>query len=224
MLWTIICFLIAGVVVALDQITKVIAVDKLIELPKRTFEFIPGVLNFTYIENDGMALGMLDSKGGRIFYMTVSTIAIIGLIVYMIVRSPKSKSFSIAVGLIIGGGIGNMIDRLFFNSVLDPQNGGKVVRDFINFIGFGRLWIWVFNVADACVCIGGGLLFLWCIISLVKEYADDKKNKAVAAVSEKIVKSVEDSDASVETDGDMENAQKTEEQNDTTKDQENSNE
>ena len=79
--------------------------------------------------------------------------------------------------MIIGGGIGNMIDRLFFTSVLDPEQGGKVVRDFIYFCGFGDLWVWIFNVADACVCVGGAMLFIWCVIAMIKEYKLEKQKK-----------------------------------------------
>lgn len=180
MLWTVICFVIAALVVAADQITKVIAVDKLMDIPGRSYEFIPGVLHFNYIENDGMALGLLDNSVGRIIFMTVSVIAIIGLSVYVIWKRPKSKLVTCAIGLIIGGGIGNMIDRLFYVGKIGETKGEKVVRDFIDFRGFGNLWVWVFNVADACVCIGGALLFVWCICSLIKESIDEKNKKAAA--------------------------------------------
>lgn len=180
MLWTILCFVIAALVVAADQITKVIAVDKLMDIPGKTYEFIPGVLHFNYIENDGMALGLLDNAVGRIIFMTVSVIAIIGLSVYVVWKRPKSKLVTCAIGLIIGGGIGNMIDRLFYVGKIGETKGEKVVRDFIDFRGFGNLWVWVFNVADACVCIGGALLFVWCIYSLIKETVDEKNKKAAA--------------------------------------------
>ena len=202
MLWTIICFVIAALVVAADQITKIIAVDKLLELPNRLYEFIPGILNFRYVENDGMALGLLDNEVGRVIFMTVSTVAIIGLSVYVIIRRPKDPWVSSAIGLIIGGGIGNMIDRFFYVGVVGDTAGKKVVRDFIDFVGFGRLWVWVFNVADACVCVGGGILFVWCICSLVKEYIEEKKSKALAA---EIKKSETDTEEKTESSENNEN-------------------
>ena len=173
MIFTIICFVIAAAVVVIDQITKVIAVDKL--LGNGSYEFIPGILHFTYVENDGMALGLLDNA--RWVFMVVSSVAIIGMIVYMILKRPESKFASVAMALIIGGGIGNMIDRFFYNGVLPGTVGEKVVRDFIDVRMFGDLWPWVFNFADSCVCVGGAILFVWALASIIKESVDDKKNK-----------------------------------------------
>ena len=56
-----------------------------------------------------------------------------------------------------------MIDRVYLDYVID----------FIDFCAFD-FWIWVFNIADACVCVGGGLLLLWCILSLIQESRADK--------------------------------------------------
>ena len=172
-MWLIIYFVIAAAAVALDQITKMAAVKHLAEID--CVEVIPGVLEFKYIENDGMAFGLL--SGARWIFMTVSVIAIVGLVVYLIKWRPASKFACIGISLIIGGGIGNMIDRLFFTSVFDPEQGGKVVRDFIYFCGFGDLWVWIFNVADACVCVGGAMLLLWCVKSIIKEYRAERQKK-----------------------------------------------
>ena len=174
MMWLIVYFAIAAVSVAVDQITKVAAVKHLADI--ECIEVIPKVLEFRYIENDGMAFGLL--SGARWIFMSVSVIAIVGLAVYLVKWRPASKFACIGISLIIGGGIGNMIDRLFFTSVFDPEQGGKVVRDFIYFCGFGDLWVWIFNVADACVCVGGAMLLLWCVKSIIKEYKGEKqKNK-----------------------------------------------
>jgi signal peptidase II len=181
MVFTIICFVIAALVVVIDQITKIIAVDKL--LGNGSFEFIPGVLHFTYVENDGMALGLLDNA--RWVFMVVSTVAILGLIAYMIFKRPENKFASVAMALIIGGGIGNMIDRFFYNGVLPGTVGEKVVRDFIDVRMFGDLWPWVFNFADSCVCVGGAILFVWALASIIKESADEKKNKAPVSGEQK---------------------------------------
>ena len=174
MVWTIIWFVVAAAVVAADQITKVLAVRYLLD---GSTVVIPGILNFTYVENDGMALGLLGEH--RWVFMVLSTVAIIGLTVYMIGWRPKSQYVCASLALIIGGGIGNMIDRIFYVGIVGDTAGEKVVRDFIDFRGFGRLWPWVFNVADACVCIGGAMLFLWCIASIIKEAKDEKRAKAI---------------------------------------------
>ncbi len=183
MVWTIVCFIIAAVVVALDQITKVVAVDKLLAVKGHSVEIIDGILAFSYVENDGMALGLLGGNS-RWIYMTVSTIAIIALSVYIIKWRPNSKLATIAIGFIIGGGIGNMIDRCFYTGVVGSTSGMKVVRDFIDVNMFGELWPWVFNVADAFVCIGGVMLFAWCLYSLVKESIEEKKAKAAVSSAE----------------------------------------
>ena len=172
-MWLIIYFAIVAVSVAVDQITKIAAVKHLADI--NCIEVIPGALEFKYIENDGMAFGLL--SGARWIFMSVSVIAILAMVVYLIKWRPASKFACIGISLIIGGGIGNMIDRLFFTSVLDPEQGGKVVRDFIYFCGFGDLWVWIFNVADACVCVGGAMLFIWCVIAMIKEYKLEKQKK-----------------------------------------------
>ena len=173
MIWTIIWFAVAALSVLIDQITKQLAVKYLVD---GSFCVIPNILHFSYVENDGMALGLLGDQ--RWIFMTLSTVAIIGLIVYMICWRPKSKFVCASLALIIGGGIGNMIDRFFYVGILKDTLGEKVVRDFIDFRGFGKLWPWVFNVADSCVCVGGAMLFLWCLVSLIKEAKEEKLAKA----------------------------------------------
>ena len=186
MIWTLIWFGVAAVAVVLDQITKVLAVKYLVGNP---IELIPNVLHFTYVENDGMALGLMDDQ--RWIFMTLSSVAIVAMIVYMIGWKPKSKFACAALALIIGGGVGNMIDRFFYVGIQGDTVGEKVVRDFIDVRMFGELWPWVFNVADSCVCVGGAMLFLWCVISLIKESKAEKAAKAVKAVAESVDGSTE---------------------------------
>ena len=176
MIWTIVWFAVAALAVAVDQISKVLAVKYLADGPVTV---IPHVLDFTYVENDGMALGLMDEH--RWVFITLSTVAIVGLIVYLIGWKPKSKFACAALALILGGGIGNMIDRFFYVGIQGDTVGEKVVRDFIDVNLFGDLWPWVFNIADACVCVGGAMLFVWCLGSLIKESIDEKKAKTAAA-------------------------------------------
>lgn len=176
MIWTIIWFAVAAISVVIDQITKVLAVKYLVDGPVTV---IPGVLNFTYVENDGMAMGLMDDD--RWVFMVLSTVAIIGLSVYMIGWKPKSKFACAALSLIIGGGVGNMIDRLWYVGIKGDTIGEKVVRDFIDVRMFGELWPWVFNIADSCVCVGGAMLFLWCVLSIIKESKEEKAAKLAKA-------------------------------------------
>lgn len=154
-------FLIVLGVVFLDQATKILTVMFL-----KTVDTVPlweGVLHLTYVENDGAAFGMLDDA--RWVFLIVSTLAIVGLGGYMIWKRPKNKLLCVALTFLLGGGIGNMIDRVALGYVVD-------MIDFrlINFA--------VFNVADAFVCVGSGLLMLYIIMDMVKEY---RKEKAVAS-------------------------------------------
>jgi signal peptidase II len=79
------------------------------------------------------------------------------------VRYVKNTLGRVALSLIIGGGIGNMIDRIAYGFVVD----------FIDFCLFD-FWVWVFNIADAAVCVGAGLFILELILELVAEYRKKK--------------------------------------------------
>ena len=132
-------------------------------------EIIPGVLNFRLILNDGAALGMLDNA--RWVFLILSTVAIIGVLVFLFWKKPQDKLLLVALTLVTGGGIGNMIDRIWLGYVVD----------FIDFCAFPKLWMWVFNVADSCVTVGAGVLALWMILDLIKEVKAEKAAKLAAA-------------------------------------------
>lgn len=157
--------------VTVDQVTKIMAVRLL--GPGGSVEVIPGVFRFTYVENRGAAFGMLSEK--RWVFMILSMVAIVALLIYLWKFRPDSTLACMAISMIIAGGVGNMLDRVYLGYVID----------FLDFCAFPTLWMWVFNVADVCVCVGGGLLMLWLVISMVadlkKERAEkssDKNNKA----------------------------------------------
>ena len=151
-------------VVALDQLTKWLAVTFLTR--SESVAVIPGVLQLTYVENEGAAFGMLSEH--RWVFMIISTVAILAMLVYLWKFRPTSRFACTALSMVIGGGIGNMIDRVYLNYVID----------FIDFCAFPELWVWVFNVADACVCVGGVMLALWCILTIVAEAKEEKAAKA----------------------------------------------
>lgn len=150
--------------VVLDQVTKVFAVKFLAD--GASFDVIPGVFRFTYVENRGAAFGMLSDN--RWLFMIISVIAIGALLFYLWKFRPDSALACTALCMIIGGGIGNMIDRVALGYVVD----------FLDFCAFPNLWKWVFNVADAFVCVGAGLLILWLILSTVEEYKAKKRSEA----------------------------------------------
>ena len=158
-------FILAGIVAVIflvaDQVTKYIVATNM-ELGS-SVGFLNGFLDFTFTHNDGGAWGML---GGARWLLLASTAIIMVVIVVLIIRNKlKSKLLFWAGSLIISGGIGNMIDRIF--------NGGKVV-DFleVKFIEFP-----VFNIADCAVVIGAGLLILYFILDTIKEEKEKKAKK-----------------------------------------------
>ena len=155
--------LIIAATVVIDQVTKLFAVHLL--APDGSVDLISGVFRFTYVENRGAAFGMLSEH--RWVFMIISTLAIVAMLIYLWKFRPESTLACLAICFIIGGGIGNMIDRIFLGYVVD----------FLDFCAFPNLWVWVFNVADAFVCIGGGLLILWLIISLISDLKKEKAEK-----------------------------------------------
>ncbi len=167
----IVYFLIIAGTVFVDQITKYAILTNMAE--GQSIPIIKNVLHITYVTNDGAAMGMMDNS--RWVFMTVSVIAIIGITVWICLSYKKMTKLSgIAFSLIIGGGIGNMIDRTFNGEVF----GEGVVVDFIDFCAFPDLWKWIFNIADSCVCIGVALVVVDIIIEEVARYKRSKAEKA----------------------------------------------
>lgn len=146
--------------VAVDQLSKWLIVRYLD--PTEPFVIWEGVFRFSYVENEGAAFGMLADQ--RWIFMVLSVVAIAALLLYLWKWPPESKWACVAIAIIAGGGVGNMIDRVRLGYVID----------FLDFYLVPELWPWVFNVADACVCVGGAILFVWCVISLIAEARQKK--------------------------------------------------
>ena len=107
---------------------------------------INGVLHFTYVSNEGAAFGMLSEH--RWVFMVLSSVAILAMVAYMLLAKPKRPLEILSLAFIAGGGIGNMIDRIFRGFVVD-------------FIDVTCINFYVFNIADCFVCVGCGLLVLY---------------------------------------------------------------
>lgn len=136
-----IAFIIIPLLVILDQATKYLA-DKFIS-PFSSVEILP-FLNLVNVRNTGSAFGMFRDLGNNIFII-ISLIAI-GVIFFMLI---KGKEDPLGLSLILGGAIGNLIDRLFRGSVVD----------FIDVFAGRHHWP-AFNVADSALTIGIGLIFI----------------------------------------------------------------
>ncbi len=154
--------LVIGTVV-LDQLTKYWVLQSLV--PIGAYKLIPEVLHFTYVENRGAAFGMLADH--RWVFMVISTLAILALVVYVCIARPKNRFEIVSLAFIAGGGIGNMIDRIFRGFVVD-------------FIDVTCINFYVFNVADSFVCIGCGMMFLYLLLAEIGE--KKAKKSAVADV------------------------------------------
>ena len=147
--------------IGLDLLTKLL-VAGLMTLGQ-SVTLIPGVLKLTYIHNYGAAFGMLSEH--RWVFMVISTVAIIGIGVYLFGFCRERMLLKVGLAMIVSGGLGNMVDRIFYGYVID----------MINFCLFS-FWKWIFNVADAFVCVGAGLVVLALILDVIKEAKGTKKD------------------------------------------------
>ena len=148
---------IAASVIAADQATKYAAEKALCDI--ETFPLIRGVLHFTYVENRGAAFGMLSDK--RWIFLVLSSVALVAMAVFAVINRNGRMMTNVAVAMIFGGGVGNMIDRFANGFVVD-------------FIDFRLINFWVFNVAESFVCIGCGLLILSLILGEIKSRKEKK--------------------------------------------------
>lgn len=141
--------------ILLDQWTKQLVVQKLLLGNEVPFPIFGQYLVFKYTQNSGAAFSMLTGNGLLAFFIIVAII-IVGYF-YSRIRNSGPLSYKLVFGLIIGGALGNLLDRLI--------HGGYVV-DFVSFrvpkIGF---YFAIFNMADAAICIGVMLLFMLVLFS-----------------------------------------------------------
>lgn len=152
----------AGVVLA-DQLTKLWCVKELVHVGA-SYKLIPGVLHFTYVQNRGAGMGILEDH--RWVFMSVSCVAIVLIFAYILWKRPADKLFLTALSLIAGGGVGNMIDRVALGYVVDMIN--------VELIDF-----YVFNVADCAVCIGCGVMILYMLLDELRERKKKKETSQV---------------------------------------------
>ncbi len=157
------CAILIILSVAADQITKHLVLANIAMY--EDVAVLPGIFHFTYIENKGAAFGMLANN--RWVFLVISTVAIAAFVFYIIKYRPKDILLRISLSFVVGGGIGNMIDRCFRGSVVD-----FIEVDFIDF--------YVFNVADIFVCVGCGLMVLYIILSEIKDSKAKKAEKELA--------------------------------------------
>ncbi len=150
----ILAVVLGGIVLAVDQYTKFLIMNTFEY--QQSADFIKGLIRICYIHNTGGAWGVLE---GHTWVLLAMTIAIMVVCVVLLVKwGAKNKLLFFAMTLVLSGGVGNLIDRVF--------RGGNVV-DFLQFDFWQEFP--VFNVADCAIVIGVGLLMLYFLLDTVKE-------------------------------------------------------
>ena len=124
----------------IDRLIKVLIQSKFI--PGETLIVIPKVFHLTFVLNPGAAFGLL---AGRTWIFVVTALLVVGGVIYGQFRIPRRETLTrLALGMIGGGALGNLYDRLII---------GRVV-DYLDF----QIWPFVFNFADSMIVIGVGVL------------------------------------------------------------------
>lgn len=136
----------ALITIAADQLTKVIVRSSL-QLDEAV-PVIPGVFDIAHVKNMGAAFGML--PGRRELFIGVAVLMLAAVAIYWWRARPTAWTVVIPLGLVVGGAIGNLIDRVFVGQV----------TDLLAFSFFSP----VFNVADSAIFVGVAALVLWVLI------------------------------------------------------------
>lgn len=133
----IIYYIIAMLLIGLDQLSKYLTVQEI--ALGEVVSLVPNVLSLTYIRNSGAAWSILEDQ--MIFFYVITVVVVGALIYFLHTEGKKSPIASTGIAFIMGGAIGNFIDRLHLKYVID-----MIRLEFINFP--------IFNVADMALTIG----------------------------------------------------------------------
>ncbi|WP_320175535.1 signal peptidase II [Maridesulfovibrio sp.] len=141
-------YFLAGIISAatliLDQITKIAVREKMVLWTSETV--IPGLFNLVHVVNKGAAFGFLnraDITWQRNFFIVVTIVALVAIGMLLKSVGEKDKFQIVGLGLVLGGAIGNLIDRILYHQV----------TDFLDFY-YGSHHYPAFNVADIAICLG----------------------------------------------------------------------
>ena len=154
MVYSILILLITGALVAADQVTKWIAAQQL--MGGDAVAVWPGVIEFRYCENEGIAWGMMEGRRWLVVGVTsLMLLFLLGVLLFGVFK--KSRLVTLGGCMVLAGGIGNLIDRV----------GRGYVVDFIHY--FKWFDFPVFNVADCCVTIGAALILIYVFFFSAKD-------------------------------------------------------
>lgn len=143
---------IAATVIVIDQLVKAWALH-IYELPVRAHVDLSPVMDLTMVWNRGVSFGLLysDAETGR-WLLAGFSVVVAGLLAWWLSRAQR-RLLGVALGLVIGGALGNAIDRVVHGAVAD-------------FLDFSDVWFpWVFNIADASISVGVGLMLLDAVLA-----------------------------------------------------------
>lgn len=138
-----ISLIVGAVLVIIDQIIKYFVSAYL--QPVGSVSVIDNLFSLTYVENKGVAFGMFSDM--RWIFVALTSVLLAIIIFYMLKKRPKGKFFYICAALIIGGGLGNLIDRIFYGYVID----------YLSLSFFPP----VCNFADYCITAGTIMLVIY---------------------------------------------------------------
>jgi signal peptidase II len=137
-----IAYAIAAVALALDQLSKWWIVD-VFQLPLRGSIHLFGPLSFTYVQNQGVSFGLLQAEVDLARWALTAFSILVAIVLAIWARRPERGLLAVGLGLIIGGAIGNAIDRATLG----------FVTDFIDVQRLG-FFPWIFNIADSAITLG----------------------------------------------------------------------
>jgi signal peptidase II len=140
--------LIASLVVVVDQATKWLIVQNF--RMHEALPVIPDFFDLVYVRNKGAAFGIFADTGFRVpFLLTTTMVAVVFLVWFYRQLKPEQVLSRSALSMVLGGAVGNLIDRLRLGEVID----------FLDVHWFQHHWP-AFNVADSAICVGVGMLLL----------------------------------------------------------------
>lgn len=139
-------YAIAAFAIVVDQLTKA-WIMLVVDLPARRHIDISPIFDLTFTLNRGVSFGMLSGGEATRWGLSVFSV-VVALALGWWVRTADRRLFALSVGLIMGGALGNVIDRVRIGGVID----------FLDFSGL--MFPWIFNIADACISVGVALLVL----------------------------------------------------------------
>ena len=145
----------ALIVILLDQLTKAWIMGGLDLREMGHIQVLPPLFNLTWVENRGVSFGLFGDGSAR-WMLSAFSIAVAGILGWWALRADRRLLIT-AIGLIMGGALGNLIDRIRFGYVVDflDVSGPHV------FLGSMKInFPWIFNIADSAICIGVVLLIL----------------------------------------------------------------